>query len=317
MAGKQKTWLGTTNRYARLRRIQTLDPAADANEIAGLFYADFASLMMSLTFTGFLMTFAAPRMSRILDATGEIGERAAKRAVDTILFSVMWAEHGSSPGPGRDAARRVNGMHRAYDIHPDDFIAVACDTLTASLDLADKYGWRPVTDRERLALCRRYDQQARVYGSPQSVPATEAEIRVFLDRYFNEQFSFEPQNLRLATSILDYFGSLAPRHQRWLARAILFSVTDPRVLVACGLPQATRAQRLVGHLAMTMQGRRGPLPDTAPDQLEDLIRSVYPTGWTIDMLGTHPEPRRRAPSRRAGPGTEEGSTAGADLPGAG
>ena len=106
MATEGKLWLGTPDKFARLRRIESLDPEVNFREIVGLFYQDFRSVMLLQGFYGFMMTYASPRISRVLAQTGELEKRVAKRIVDTILLSRLVMEHGFEPGPGRDAAHR-------------------------------------------------------------------------------------------------------------------------------------------------------------------------------------------------------------------
>jgi hypothetical protein len=65
---------------------------------------------------------------------------------------------------------RINGMHHAYDIHPDDFVAVGCDVPLMSLEIADRFGWRPVIDAERESLRLYYSKETRAFGSHQSLP---------------------------------------------------------------------------------------------------------------------------------------------------
>jgi hypothetical protein len=69
MSKKHSQWLGINDRHARLRRIESLDPATDYREITELFYTDFQSVMLVQAVSGFLFTFAAPRNSRILSAS--------------------------------------------------------------------------------------------------------------------------------------------------------------------------------------------------------------------------------------------------------
>lgn len=109
--------------------------------------------MLPQSFNGFLMTFAAPRISRILINTGEIEHRIAKRVIDTMLLYRAVMEHGLDAESGRGAARRVNAMHQNYDIHEDDFVAVSCDEIVNSLDLAERYGWRAGTFIEHGLDC--------------------------------------------------------------------------------------------------------------------------------------------------------------------
>jgi hypothetical protein len=253
------------DRNARLRRISELDPEKDYREITALFYLDFQAIMVLQAVTGNLMTFAVPRMSRILSATREFEDRAAKRMVDTTLLVQAVLDHGLGPGEGRDAARRVNAMHRQYDIHPDDFVAVGCDVPTMSLEIADRFGWRPVTDAERESLRIHYSAEARAFGSHRPLPSTLPEMRAYWDGYLDENTAFEPQNRRLADAFLAF-------------------------LRACGLPEPSARRKRISTRVMRALGRTGPAPDLEPGKrnvIEKLADSLYPNGWTVATLGTH------------------------------
>jgi len=283
-----RLWLGEPDRYARLRRIESLDVQADHHEIAVLFYADFMSVMLTQSFSGFMLTFAAPRMSRILAATGELEQRFAKRFVDTALLTRAVMEHGLDPGMGRDAARRVNAMHRHYDIHPDDFLMVACEEVMTPLTLAERYGWRAVSDRERESLRLLQGHKARAFGSPRPLPPTLGEIRDFWENYLDTQLAFEPQNRRLAEAALAWHEALAPRPLRPLFRQVLLATLDPRVVRACGFRVPSRLVRCGAHAFMRRLGQRDPIADDAPDPLREIVHTVYPEGrWNVDTLGTH------------------------------
>jgi hypothetical protein len=275
----------------RLRRIETLDPVADHREIASLFYLDFGAIMVLQAVAGNLMTFAVPRISRILSATGEFERHTAKRYVDTALLTGAVLEHGLHPGPGRDAARRVNAMHRRYDIHPDDFIAVGCDAPLTSLEIADRFGWRPVSGGEREALRIHYSAEARAFGSG-PLPETLDEMTAFRDGYLDAQAVFEPQNKRLADAFMGYVAGLLPRPLRPVARAILLAQVDPRVLRACGLAVPSASRKRVSDATMWTIGRTGPAADPVPGKpngFDRIVAAVYPHGWKIDDLGPdHP-----------------------------
>lgn len=282
--------MGKRDRDARLRRILELDPEKDYREITALFYLDFQSIMILQAVTGNLLTFAVPRMSRILSATKQFEDHTAKRVVDTTLLVQAVLDHGLDPGEGRDAARRVNAMHREYDIHQDDFVAVGCDNPVSSLEIADKFGWRPVTDTEREALRRHYSAVARAFGAHRPLPATLPEMSAFLDSYLDEHTAYEPQNRALADVFMGFLPKLFPRPIRPLVRPILLPQVDPRVLRACGLPEpSTRAKRF-STMMMRALGRTGPAPDVQPGNrnvIEKMAEAIYPNGWTVHTLGTH------------------------------
>lgn len=284
--GVDKRWLGTEDRTARLRRIENLDPERDYREITQLFYADFGTVMILQAVSGFLMTFAAPRMSRILGATGQLEHHVAKRFVDTALLFRYPLEHGLGPGPGRDAARRVNAMHRRYDIHPDDFVMVGCDVPLTALDFAGRFGWRPVTGIERAALTRYYGEIGRAFGSHRPLPTSVDEMSRYWNRYLDEQLAFEPQNRRLADAVLDHVASMMPVAVRPFLKPLLVAQVDPRIVRACGLRVPSALTKRLSGAAFGRLGRTDPVPDGTPDGLAALASGVYPDGFDLDALGT-------------------------------
>lgn len=291
MAKTTPRWLGSEDRYARLRKIERLDVEKDYREIAVLFYDDFNSIMLLQAVTGFMLTYAAPRMSRILSSTGESEHRVAKRFVDTALLARSVLKHGLGPGTGRDAARRVNAMHSQYAIHPEDFVVVGCDEAVMSLEIADKFGWRSVSEVEREALRIYYTHQARAFGSRLALPSTLGGMRELWHRYMDEHLAFEPQNLRLANVLLNYLAKLMPAPLRPVVKSLLLAQVDPRVVRACGLDVPSATRKRVSSAAFRLLGKQDPAPDGRADGLLHLAKTVYPAGWQVDTLGTHVPPR--------------------------
>jgi uncharacterized protein (DUF2236 family) len=276
------------DRHARLRQIERLDLERDHRLIAALSYADFQSIMLTKSFNGFMFTFAAPRISRILAATGEIEKRIAKRVVDTALIASTVIRHGPQQGDGEAAARRVHAMHSRYRIHPDDFVVVAAEEFLGTVHLVERYGWRPLTDKEREAHRLYASAQALAFGSPKPLPDSFAEVDALFEHYLETEVRFEPQNQRLANVLLDWFAGLAPAPVRPLFRRLLLADLDPRIVRACGLKVPPAPARWAARAMLKGAGRQDPLPDDAPDKLAPLARLVYPDGWTIEDLGTKP-----------------------------
>jgi hypothetical protein len=286
MAPSEKRWLGGTDKFVRLRRIEQLDLDADFQEIAALFLSDFQAVMLPMGFAGFLMTYAAPRMSRILSATGQLEHSVEKRAIDTVLLMSIITAHGVRESPGRDAARVVNAMHRRYDIHQEDFVAVGCDSALKAIELAETFGWRPVTDKEREAVRRHFAAVTRALGGRKRFPESIGAMRAFMEHYMKSQFRFEQQNRRLAEATCRWYVNLVPWPLRPFFRVLLLSAVDPQVIRFCGLRAPSALARWAGRLALKWVGRCGPVPDEAPDGLEALVRIVYPSGYQLEDLGT-------------------------------
>ncbi len=286
MSRTQVQWLGTSDPFARLRKIESLDLAEEYREITQLFYADFQSTMVAKSINGFMMNYSSPRISHVLGTSGELEHRIAKRFVDTLMLASAVMQHGFT-GEGREAARRVNAMHRHYDIDPEDFLAVASEEVVGSVELAERYGWRPVTDKEREALNLFYGHQARAFGSPKFLPPTYVQTKAFYDDYVERCVRYDPQNERLGRVLAQWLGTLAPAPIRSLYRTILLAQLDDRIARACGIRPASRAVKWLAHAMLRRMARKDPVPDGAPNGLEPLIRRVYPDGHRIDRLGTH------------------------------
>jgi hypothetical protein len=283
-----KTWLGANDRHARLRKIEALDPKKDYREISKLFYEDFGSIMVLQNLSGFLMTYAAPRMSRILSSTGESEHRVAKRVLDTALLASTVMAHGvESAGPGRDAARRVNDMHRHYDIDQRDFVIVGIDNVLMAIRFAERFGWRQVTDIEREGLKVFYSHETRYFGGRVPLPSTLAQMHQLHDRYLNEELALEPQNRRMADVLIRHIKTLFPAPLRPIVGSLLLAQVDPRVLRACGKRVPGTLTRRLSSVFFRLLGRQGPLHDGAPNGLQRLIDKVYPSGYSINTVGTH------------------------------
>lgn len=285
MTRKPKQWLGTDDRYIRLRQIESLDLATRYRDITQLFYQDFQSTMVSKSLNGFLMNIASPRISAVLASTGELEHRIAKRVIDTIALSSKVMQHGFT-GEGRDAARRVNDMHRRYNIDPEDFLAVGSEEVVGSIELAERYGWRPVSDKEREALNFYYSHQARAFGSPNPLPATYAETKILYEAYVETHIRYASQNARTARVVVNWLATLAPALVRPLFRTILVAQLDDRIAHACGIRPASAPVKALAHAALQRMARKDPIPDGAPSHLEALVRQVYPHGYAISDLGT-------------------------------
>lgn len=295
MARKERRWLGTTDRYVRLHQIEALDLDTEYRQITQLFYADFQSTMVAKSINGFMMNYAAPRISKVLDASGELEHRIAKRVIDTIILASTVMIEGFT-GQGRDAARRVNAMHRQYDIHADDFLAVASEETVGSIELAELYGWRPVTDKEREAVNLYYSHQAQAFGSPNPLPTTYAQTKAFFEAYLDAHVRYEPQNERLGKVLMRWIGTMAPAGLRPLYRFILRAQLDNRVARACGMRPASSVSKALAHMALRQIARQDPVPDNTPSHLDALIARVYPNGYEVSKVGTHLPKEETSPS---------------------
>ncbi|POX45824.1 DUF2236 domain-containing protein [Streptomyces sp. Ru71] len=280
-------------RYERLRQIRQLDPHRDATEILRLVSAyefpwDYTrSLELAL-----YRTYAVPSIGRLLAETAELTDRSQKRYDDTALLLDAIVEHGFDSTPGRTAIRRINQMHRSYDISNDDMRYVLCTFVVMPRRWIDAYGWRKLSRHEIAAFSAHFRNLGRHMGI-KDIPETYEEFEACLDAYEEAHFGWDENARRVSDATLDLMASWYPRPLAPLLRTGTLALLDEPLLRAFRYtppPPATqalvrRAVRARGRLVRLLPPRR--TPHFARQNWE--IKS-YPDGYRLNELGTHPVP---------------------------
>jgi hypothetical protein len=280
-------------RFDVLRRIEELDPAKDFAEIYRLMGSrEFPwDMTQALSFALF-RTYAVPSIGDLLARTGELTVRTQKRYDDTVLILDAVAEHGMDSPEGRTAIRRMNHMHRSYDISNDDLRYVLATFVVTPIRWIDRYGWRRTTEIERIAGANYYRELGRRMGI-RDIPGTWQEFARLLDAYERDRFGFDLGGRTVAEATLALLATFPPngRLPARLVRRISLALMDPPLLDAFALPHQPAALRALVHAGLAARGRAVRLmpPRTRPFFARQLpqIRS-YPSGYRVGDLGTFP-----------------------------
>ncbi|MGV9251949.1 oxygenase MpaB family protein [Streptomyces sp. NPDC003697] len=289
-------------RYERLRTIRRLDPVADASQIYRLSAAyefpwDFTRALEFALYR----TYAVPSIGRLLAETAELTDRPQKRYDDTALLLDAVVEHGFDSDHGRTAIRRINQMHRAYDIGNDDMRYVLCTFVVMPKRWIDAYGWRRLSRHEVVASAVHYRTLGRHMGI-KDIPGTYEEFEACLDAYERAHFGWDEQARRVSDATLDLMTSWYPRPLAPVLRTAVLALLDEPLLRAFRYespPTRTRtlvrrAVRARGRVVRLLPPRRD--PHFARQNWE--IKS-YPDGYRPADLGTRPVPGvRGCPVRR-------------------
>ncbi|GGV00526.1 peptidase [Streptomyces filipinensis] len=283
-------------RFERLRQIRRLDPVADALEI----YRLSATFEFPWDYTRALelalyRTYAVPSIGRLLARTAELTEHTQKRYDDTVLLLDAIVEHGFAAEEGRSAIRRINQMHRSYDIGDDDMRYVLSTFVVMPRRWIDAYGWRRLSRHEVVAATEYYRTLGRRMGIP-GIPETYEEFETLLDTYEQEHFGWDEQARRVSDATLDLMASWYPRPLAPLLRTATLALLDEPLLRAFRYapPGAAtsawvrRAVRARGRFVRLLPPRRS--PHFARQNRE--IKS-YPDGYRVSGLGTHAVPGLR------------------------
>ena len=131
------------------RRNDRLDPATDFVEIyRNVVMHEFPwDMNQALSFALF-RTYAVPGIGNLLDRTGEFTGSVQKRYDDTALLLEPPTRLGFEHQDSKTAIRRINAMHRAYDIPNDQFRYVLSTFVVVPKRWLDDYGKRPMTANE-------------------------------------------------------------------------------------------------------------------------------------------------------------------------
>ncbi|MFG2795102.1 oxygenase MpaB family protein [Streptomyces sp. NPDC048419] len=271
-------------RFSRVRRIESLDPDVEYLEIFKLSTLDFERAHFMLGAELFMNPYSNPRISRTLTQTGELVYNAPKRAVDTLLLMKAMAEHGFDEGPGRDAVRIINRAHSRFDLHPEDLIFMACIEAVSFVRLAERFGWRPITDKERRAVAK-FIVTRSTYMGIRGIPHTIEGMGEFCRQWMSENSRYAPENQKLANTILEFLVSTAPKQMRGGVRRLILGLLDDGVIQACGLDRVSKASKAVAYITAKGLGALGPGRDDS-DPLAPLITQVYPNGApSVQLMG--------------------------------
>lgn len=268
--------------------IQTLDPLMDHQEIACLLtcYEFPFDTVRSLEYAQF-RTFCSPRISGLLDYTGEFGRRTQKRYDDTDLILSEILEHGYDSERGRAALERMNSIHGRFSIANQDFLYVLSTIVFEPIRWNERFGWRLMTEVERLALFyywREVGQRMGITG----IPETFEEFERYNLQYERDNFRYCETNRRVGAPTCDLLlGWFLPGFLLPLGRPFLYALMDDALLDAFGFPRPSPAMRRVVEGAIKLRARAVRLlpPRRRPHLRTRMKHRSYPSGYRIEDLG--------------------------------
>ncbi|MFI2204831.1 oxygenase MpaB family protein [Streptomyces sp. NPDC020192] len=283
-------------RFERLGRIRRLDPVADAVEIYRLSTAfEFPWDYTRALELALYRTYAVPSIGRLLAETAELTERTQKRYDDTVLLLDTIVEHGFTADEGRTAIRRINQMHRSYDIGDDDMRYVLSTFVVVPRRWIDAYGWRRLSRHEIVAAAEYYRTLGRHMGIP-DIPETYEEFEALLDAYERDHFGWDEQARRVSDATLDLMASWYPRPLAPVLRTATLALLDEPLLRAFRYTRPGAATTALVRRAVRARGRLVRLlPPRREPHFARQNREIkgYPNGYRVDRLGTRPVPGLR------------------------
>lgn len=276
------------------RRNDRLDPATDFVEIYRnvVMYEFPWDMNQALSFALF-RTYAVPGIGELLDRTGEFTGNIQKRYDDTALLLEPPTRLGFEHPDSRTAIRRINAMHRAYDIPNDQFRYVLSTFVVVPKRWLDDYGKRPMTPNEVEASVQYYRTLGR-HMNIKDVPETYAGFEELMDSYEAEHFAYDAGARRVADSTLELMKTFYAKPVRRPAGLFAKAVMDQPLREAFRYDAPPAVVQRLSRAGLRARGRvlRAFPARKDPKRIEDIswIRS-YPNGYVLEQLGTFPDDR--------------------------
>ncbi|WP_329144095.1 DUF2236 domain-containing protein [Streptomyces sp. NBC_01456] len=281
-------------RYDWLREIRRLDPERDFLRIYRIIAThEFPWDLTRALELALYRTYAVPSIGRLLAETAELTDRTQKRYDDTALLLDAVVEHGFDSTDGRTAIRRINQMHRGYDISNEDMRYVLCTFVVVPKRWLDEYGWRRLTAHEQQAVAAYYRTLGRHMGIT-AIPQTYEDFERCLDAYEAAHFGWDEGARRVSDATLDlmagWYGPLAP-----VVRGAGLALLDDTLLAVFRYERPAPAVRKTVRTALKLRARAVRLlpPRRTPHYARQNPEiKGYPNGFRVAALGTFPAARR-------------------------
>jgi hypothetical protein len=284
---------GPVKRFERLERIRRMDPEKEASEIYRLTSAyEFPWDVTRALELALYRTYAVPSIGRLLAETAELTDRPQKRYDDTALLLDAIVEHGFDGEEGRTAIRRVNQMHRSYDISNEDMRYVLCTFVVMPKRWIETYGWRRLSRHEIVASTVHYRTLGRHMGI-KGIPETYEDFEACLDAYEEAHFGWDEGARRVSDATLDLMASWYPRPLAPLLRTTTLALLDEPLLRAFRYEPPGAVTRALVRCAVRARGRLVRLmpPRRSPHfARQNWEIKGYPDGYRVAELGTCPVP---------------------------
>lgn len=268
-----------------------LDPEADFHEIfRRLATYEFPwDINQALSFALF-RTYAVPSIGNLLDETDQFNDEPQKRYDDTAILLEVPLLQGFDSANGKAAMRRINQMHKMYDISNEDMLYVLATFVVVPVRWIHDYAWRPLTADEVRASVLYYRQLGR-HMAIKNMPETYDQFATLMDSYEAEHYvsGGTPGVRRTGDATMKLFTTFYPKPLSPAIDLFSLSVMDDALLDAFGYKRPPAVVRQASKIGLKVRGKiAGVLPQRRkPRYVHNLPRiKTYPDGYDIESMGT-------------------------------
>ena len=279
-----------------VRQIEQMDPQTQWAEIFGITNGhEFPWDAQRAGEIALVHTYAVPEIGELLARTGEFIDRTEKRVDDTAIILVEAGNYIGGETDDPTAIRRLNRMHRAYDIPNDQMLYVLTTFVVVTRRWIDRHGYRPMMDVEVESMVRYWQRMGELMNIS-DIPADYAGFAEYLDTYERERFGFSPGGRAVSDATFALIEERFPTPLRALVHQVTMSMIAPHLRRALGYLDPPEAVSGLVAAGLRLRKRVIGLLPARRDYISPLDRMplpTYPRGYDLAQVGTFPEGHRR------------------------
>jgi hypothetical protein len=230
-------------------------------------------------------TYASPRISALLDKTGEFKRYGQKRYDDTGVLIGEFLQNGYDSERGKRAIAQMNKIHSKYPIKNEDYIFVLSTFVLDPLNWLEKFGWRDLLENEKQAFFHFFYQVGLRMGL-ENIPQNLLALQAFSQAYQAENFVFVESNQNVADATVKIVENWYPKILRPFIKPIVSAMIDENMRKAFGYKKPSSFLRWI--LPKLLQLRKPFIRyinlEKSPTLLENSLNRTYPQGYTIEEI---------------------------------
>lgn len=274
-------------RYDILHQVLQLDPEKDCQEITYLVGSyEYPWLIKKALEFALFRTYGVPKVSQLLDQTGQFHGHGQRRYDDTSLLIAEITENGYDSERGRHAIKTMNRLHGKYDIGNEEMLYVLSTFTYEPIRWSNRFGWRKPTHHENLASYYFWREVGKRMGI-KDIPDTYEKFEQYNIDYEREHYTYDPANQRVADSTIKIMLDWYPKLLHPIVRQAIYALIDDPLRKALGYPKAHPLMRWAVPMGLKILAqiiKRMP-PRHEPYSLTSIPTPSHPHGYEIETLG--------------------------------
>ena len=269
------------------KEIQSLDPVRHHCRIVHLMTGyEFPWDVVRSLEVALMRTFCSPKISGLLNRTGEFRKHGQKRYDDTALLVAEFMQNGYESDRGSFAIEHTNKIHSFYRIENEDFLFVLSTFIFLPIQWINKYGWRKLTTNEEQALFYFFSEVGKKMNI-QNIPGSLKEFEAFIEEYEQMNFIMQETNNQLGNATVNIVKGWMPFFAKPFVLPVMKCLLDDNMLSALGYSKPSGALRKIVYGAMHLRalGLKKITFKKYPSFVTTEKNRTYPRGYKIEQIG--------------------------------